>query len=186
MLTAEHDRRGALPRHHTYPGAHDDRCVKPRQQQPDTPLPRTRHQVRLVPSVNKCHSGSHSVQDLDASLTGEAGISIIFVWAQGPAMGTRTSARLRGVTVAQDKGPLKVSKSEHTQAQGVHASGGLYRYTRSPGVRSIIRCESCVRRGPRLGSRARQNQGCNPGVDQGAPGCSTGVLIPACQQGTLP
>ena len=72
--------------HDTTPtrGAHDGRYAKPRQQQPDTPLPRTRHQVRLVPSVNKCHSGSHSVQDLDASLTGEAGISINFVPALHP------------------------------------------------------------------------------------------------------
>ena len=77
--------------------------------------------------------------------------------------------------------------SKPARATPIETAAGFYRYTRSPGVGSIIRCESFMRswRGPRLGSRA-QNQGCSPGVDQGALGCSAGVLIPACQLGTLP
>jgi hypothetical protein len=38
LVNPEHDRRGALPRHHTYPGANDGRCVKPQPQRLDTPL----------------------------------------------------------------------------------------------------------------------------------------------------
>jgi hypothetical protein len=103
-------------------------------------------------------------------------------------MSIRKSPRLLGLSVPQDKGPLKGKpRKETTRKRKAFTPAADFidtpdRRVFDPLFVVIMRSW----RGPRLGSRARQNQGCNPGVDQGAPGCSTGVLIPACQQDTLP
>jgi hypothetical protein len=85
-------------------GAHDGRCVKPQQHQPDMPLTQELGGTCSSRSANAILDRIQAVEDLDASSgTALKLASVYFLWAQGPAMGTRTSARLRGVAVAQGK-----------------------------------------------------------------------------------